>query len=67
MHAKSVVPEAEWASLQTSVKSKEVLSFSARPWLPPPKKKVKGKLKRLIIFTLSSWSTILHNVKSQSK
>jgi len=51
MHAKSVVPEAEWATLQTSVKSKEVLSFSARPW-PQKKKKVKGKLKRLIIFTI---------------
>jgi hypothetical protein len=43
------VPEAEWTSLQTSVKSKEVLSFSARLW---PKKNVKAKLKRLIIFTI---------------
>jgi len=50
MHVKSVVPEAEWASLQTSVKSKEVLSYSARR--QPKKKKVKGKLQRLIIFTI---------------
>jgi hypothetical protein len=43
MHEKSVETEAEWASLQTSVKSKELLSFSAR--LCPPPKNVKGKLK----------------------